>query len=80
MKRNITLAIDDKVVREARKIAVERDTTLTKLVRAYLERLVADSAQDEKRRAIEQLEESFKKFQVHVGKRTWTRAELHERD
>jgi predicted transcriptional regulator len=81
MKRNITLAIDDNLVREVRKIALDRDTTLTGLVREYLEKLAAENAQsDEKRRAMEKLEESFKRFEVHVGKRTWTRADLHERD
>jgi hypothetical protein len=80
MKRNITLAIDDSVVREVRKLALERDTTLTQLIREYLERLVADSMQtEEKRRAIERLEDSFKRFEFRVGKRTWTRADLHER-
>ena len=80
MKRNITLAIDDSVVREVRKLALERDTTLTQLIREYLEKLVADSTQtEEKRRAIERLEDSFKRFEFRVGKRTWTRADLHER-
>jgi hypothetical protein len=67
-------------VREVRKIALDRDTTLTQLVRAYLEKLVADNAQsDEKRAALERLEDSFKRYQFRVGKRTWTRADLHER-
>ena len=80
MKRNITLTIDDRIVREVRKIAVDRDSTLTKLVREYLEKLVAESAaSDQKQRALERLEEGFKRFQVHVGKRTLTRADLHER-
>ena len=80
MKRNITLAIDDNVVREVRKLAIERDTTLTQLVREYLEKLVADNAQtDEKRRAIERLEDSFGRFEFRVGRRTWTREDLHER-
>jgi Family of unknown function (DUF6364) len=80
VKRNITLAIDDGVVREVRKIALDRDTTLTQLVREYLEKLVAENTQtDEKRRAIERLEDSFKRFEFRVGKRTWTRADLHER-
>jgi phosphopantothenate synthetase len=80
MRRNITLAIDDSVVREVRKLAIERDTTLTQLVREYLEKLVADTAQtEEKQRAIERLEDSFRRFEFRVGKRTWTRADLHER-
>lgn len=36
---NITLSVDDKPVKEVRKIALERDTTLTGLVRAHLEEL-----------------------------------------
>jgi hypothetical protein len=32
---NITLSLDDKLVKDVRKIAVERDTTLTGLVRDY---------------------------------------------
>ena len=35
---NITLSLDEEVVKQVRKIAIERDTTLTGLVRAYLER------------------------------------------
>jgi hypothetical protein len=77
---NITLSIDDELVREVRKIAVERDTTLTGLVRAYLQDLAAEHARSgRKRRELEALERSFEKFQFHIGKRTWTRADLHER-
>jgi hypothetical protein len=79
MKRNLTLAIDDRIVKEARKIALDRETTLTKLVRDYLEKLVAENSSTEKQRAVDQLNESFKRYQVHVGKRTWNRADLHER-
>ena len=80
MKRNLTLAIDDRIVREVRKIAVDRDTTLTNLVREFLEKLVADhAASSQKRRALERLEASFQRFEFRVGKPTWTRADLHER-
>jgi hypothetical protein len=77
---NITLSIEDRLLREARKIAVERDTTLTGLVREYLEQLVSGSAvSGRKRRERDALERSFAQFQFKVGKRTWTREELHER-
>ena len=36
---NLTLSLDDELVKKARKIAVERDTTLTGMVRGYLEKL-----------------------------------------
>jgi hypothetical protein len=77
---NITLSLDDKLVKEVRKIAVERDTTLTGLVRAHLEELAAQQARSgRKRREREALERSFGQFQFHVGKRTWRREDLHDR-
>jgi Family of unknown function (DUF6364) len=77
---NVTLTLDDKLVKEVRKIAVDRDTTLTGLVREYLEKLAAEKANSgEKRRQIEALEQTFKKYRFTMGKRTWARADLHER-
>lgn len=77
---NITLTLDDKLVKEVRKIAADRDTTLTGLVRAHLEQLAAENAKSgRKRRELEALQRSFEQFQFRVGKRTWTRADLHER-
>jgi hypothetical protein len=76
----ITLSLDDNLVKEVRRIAVERDTTLTGLVRVYLERLVCEnSASGRKQREREALERSFQQFQFRVGKRTWKRADLYAR-
>ncbi len=77
---NVTLSLDDDLVREVRKIAVERDTTLTGLVRAHLQELAAERAKSgRKRRELEALEESFKLLKVSIGKRTWKREDLYER-
>ena len=77
---NITLSIEEELVKEARRIAVERDTTLTGLVRAYLQQLSAENAvSGRKRREREALERTFERFQFKLGKRTWTRADLHAR-
>ena len=77
---NITLSVDDELLKEVRKIAVERDTTLTGLVRAYLQELAAEHAKSgRKRRELEALERTFEKFQFRIGKRTWTREDLHAR-
>jgi len=77
---NITLSIEDDLVKEVRKIAVERDTTLTGLVRSYLQELAAEHAKSgRKRRELEALQESFKQFQFRLGKRTWKREDLYER-
>ena len=77
---NITLSIDDDLVEEARKIDVERDTTLTGLVRSYLQQLAADHAKSgRKRRELEALERSFEQLQIRMEKRTWKREDLYER-
>jgi len=77
---NITLSLDDELVKEVRKIAVERDTTLTGLVRAYLEQVAAENVRSgRKKREREALERSFEEYRFRAGKRTWKRADLHER-
>jgi predicted transcriptional regulator len=77
---NVTLSLDDELVKKVRKIAVDRDTTLTGLIREHLESLAAaDAASGRKRREREVLERSFKQHQFNVGKRTWKRADLHAR-
>lgn len=77
---NITLSLDEKLVKEVRKVAVERDTTLTGMVRNYLQQVVDESAASgRRRREREALERSFTEFQFHMGKRTWKREDLYER-
>jgi hypothetical protein len=77
---NVTLSLDEELVKKVRKIAVDRDTTVTGMIRQYLEEVAAeDSVLGRKRREREALEDSFQKFQFRIGKRTWTRADLHAR-
>jgi len=77
---NVTLSLEDDLVRTVRRIAAERDTTLTAMIREYLERLAADEAAfGRKRREREALERSFLEFQFKVGRRTWKREDLHGR-
>jgi len=77
---NITLSVDEELVKQVRKIAVERETTLTGLVRSYLQQLAAEHAKSgRKRRDLESLERSFEQLQIRVGKRTWKRGDLYRR-
>lgn len=77
---NVTLSLDDKLVKEVRKVAVERDTTLTGLVRDYLQQLAAENAvSGRRRREREALKQSFRQFQFNLGRRTWKREDLHVR-
>ena len=75
--KNITLAIDEDVLAEARRYAVEHDTTVNALVRDYLARFGR-----ERKRALEamrELREMSDRSNAEVGPITWTRNELHER-
>jgi Family of unknown function (DUF6364) len=47
---NVTLSLDDKLIKEVRKIAIDHDTTLTGLVRSYLEKLAAESRSSGRKR------------------------------
>lgn len=77
---NITLSLDDKLVKEVRKIAVDRDTSLTALVREYLEQLATENATvGRKRREHEALQRTFAEIRLRIGKRNWNREDLYER-
>jgi len=77
---NLTLSLDDELIRKVRRIAAERDTTVTGMVREHLEKLAAEDAASARRRRDRQaLEHSFESFQFKVGKRTWKRADLYVR-
>jgi predicted transcriptional regulator len=75
---NITLKVDDEVIRKLRKIAIDRDTTLTQMIRDYLQS-VADRECKQKNRTVRDLRRSFSELSRDMGKRTWTREDLYER-
>ena len=75
---NITLNIDEDIVKKVRKIAVDKDTTLTAMVRDYLTWL-ADSDAAERRERIRLLEDSFARLSRGMGQRNWTREDLYGR-
>ena len=75
---NITLSVDDEIVRKVRKIAVDRNTTLTEMVRAYLVRVAQEDAVGRELAATE-LQETFTRYSRRLEKRSWTRDDLHDR-
>lgn len=75
---NITLSVDDKIIKKVRKIAIDQNTTLTAMVRDFL-RSVAERGGPEAERAVRNLKASFAKYSRDMGSRTWKRDELHER-
>lgn len=76
-KQNLTLVIDEDLLLAARKIALDRRTSVNQLVREYLTTLVEEASR--KRLARARLTKAFETGLVEVGDRTWTRDELHER-
>jgi hypothetical protein len=78
MNRNITMAIEEDLLKKAKKIAVDKNTTLTGLIRDYLTQLV-EQEESNKRAIVEELERLFNESKMVVGKKKWTRDELHER-
>jgi Family of unknown function (DUF6364) len=75
---NLTLSIDDDVLRRARIRALERGTNVNKLVREYLESFVGDGPT---RQALDRFLALAEQAQVTSGEggRTWTRDELYAR-
>ncbi len=77
VSRNLTLTIDDHLLRAARKVALDRNTSVNQLVREYLADLVRET--DRQHTALTNLERVFRESRIRVGRRNWTRQDLHER-
>jgi len=75
--KNVTIAIDEGTLRDARRIAAERSTSLNALIRDFLERLTL--RESHARRARRRIAELCRDSHAEVGERNWTRDELHER-
>jgi hypothetical protein len=74
--KNITLAIDEEVLRGARRYAAEHDTTVNALVREYLKSLV-----DFEKRAAEarkRLGKMSEESEARLGSWKWNREEIYE--
>ncbi len=75
---NITLNIDEDIVKKVRKIAIDKDTTLTAMVRDYLTWVANGDAAERERRVL-LLEDSFNRLSRDMGPRNWTREDLYDR-
>ena len=75
---NITLSVDDEIIKKVRKIAIDKNTTLTAMVRQFLTSVAAMDVQ-EKNDAVKRLQKSFLNLSCNMSHRNWTREDLHER-
>lgn len=75
--KNITLSVEDDVLAAVRRHAAERNSSVNALVREYLTNLAAH--EDLAARARARLRQLSKQSQGRLGRKTWTRDELHDR-
>ena len=72
------MSLNETILKKVRKIAINKNTTLTGLVREYLTRLAAREDQRAEE-IIAELKASMDSSGVIIGRKTWTRDDLHER-
>ena len=70
---NLTLVIEDRLLREARKLAVDRGTSVNQMVREFLENTVRQSE------TRSQARDRLLRLSLSIGRITWNRDELYER-
>ena len=75
--KSVTLALDEGTLRDARRIAAERSTSVNALIRDFLDRLTAreSRAQNARLRIVKLSRQS----KAAAGSRTWKRDDLHAR-
>ncbi|QDZ01687.1 ribbon-helix-helix protein, CopG family [Nitratireductor mangrovi] len=77
MTKNITLSVDESVLRKVKVLAAERRTSVNALVRDYLSSLVAkETAEDEAREALLKL---IRETDADMGQQKWNREALYDR-
>jgi hypothetical protein len=78
---NLTLSVEDDVLKKARFRALERGTSVNQLVRQYLTKLAGDERAERGRREalIAEIDALARKVRGGTGGRKWKREELYER-
>jgi len=74
---NITLKIDDDILAKARRLALQRKTSINAIVKQKLEEFVSSDLSREA--TLNGLDAFFERSHARIGKRAWTRDEIHER-
>ncbi len=75
--KNITLSVDENVLKAVRRYAAEQDTTVNSIVREHLSAIAdrVNRAKDSRRRLLELIDRSA----GDMGEQRWDRAKLYER-
>jgi hypothetical protein len=77
VEKNLTLTIDEDLLRAARKIALDRNTSVNRMIREYLAETVRASHREYA--AVAELDRLFRRTRGKVGKVSWSREDLYER-
>ena len=78
MKRlNVTLVVEEDLLREAREVAARRRTSVNEMVREFLKDVV--SRESRRLAALERIQPLLDRPAVHLGGPRPSRDELHER-
>jgi len=78
MKRlNVTLVVEEDLLREAREVAARRRTSVNEMVREFLKNLV--SQESRRLAALERIQPLLDRPAVHLGGPRPSRDELHQR-
>ena len=75
---NITMTIDGDLLKKVKRLAVEKNTTLTALIRSFLEKM-AERQNLKKEEIILKLEKHFNDRNVKIGNKNWNREDISER-
>lgn len=74
---NLTIAVDDKLLKRARMRAIEQGTSVNAVLREYLESYAGVRSQQNS--AVEDLLRLSRATKSRGGRRRWNRDELHDR-
>jgi post-segregation antitoxin (ccd killing protein) len=77
-KRNLTLSIDQELLKDARKAALDMDTSVNGLIRDYLRELV-ERYKTDKNVFLDEWLRLMNENGLNMKDFRWNRAELHER-
>jgi hypothetical protein len=72
----ITLSVDEEIIKKVRKIGVDKNTTLTEMVRELF-KSGAEGDLPERERTLRRLEISFRDLSRDMGKRKWKREDFY---
>ena len=74
---NITLKIDDDLLKKARQLASQKNTSINAIFNKTIQEFVRRNLNRDA--TLRSLDSFYKKCKAIVGKKDWTRDELHER-